>query len=93
MTDTEHRVSKLEDKYHSIDTRQESFETYTKQRQDSFEDFVRNYIDINEKRLERMDAKFDKMEAKIDALSSQMHNLIITGAIGIAAIVVAIALK
>jgi predicted nucleic acid-binding Zn-ribbon protein len=82
MTDTEHRVSKLEDKYHSINTRQESFET-----------FVRAYIDSNEKNISEMKADMREIKAQISNLSSQMHNLIITGAIGIAAIVVAIALK
>ena len=74
MTELERRTEKLEDRYHLVDKRQESFEIYTKQRQDSFEDFVRSYIDINEKRLERMDAKFDKMEAKIDALSAKFDS-------------------
>ena len=78
MTDTEHRVSKLEDKYHC---------------QESFETFVRAYIDSNEKNISEMKADMREIKAQISNLSSQMHNLIITGAIGIAAIVVAIALK
>ena len=82
MTNTESRVSKLEDKYHSVDKRQESFET-----------FVRAYIDSNEKNITEMKADMREIKTQIQQLSSQMHNLIITGAIGIAAIVVAIALK
>ena len=82
MTNTESRVSKLEDKYHSVDKRQESFET-----------FVRAYIDSNEKNITEMKADMRDIKTQIQQLSSQMHNLIITGAIGIAAIVVAIALK
>ena len=82
MAELESRVSKLEDKYHSIDKRQESFET-----------FMRAYIDSNEKNITEMKADMRDIKTQIQQLSSQMHNLIITGAIGIAAIVVAIALK
>ena len=86
MTDSESRIQNLEQTAHLIDKRQESFET-----------FMRAYIDGNEKRLERFEVRMDQLEAKIDSkidnLSNQMHNFIIAGTVGVAAIVVAIALK
>ena len=82
MTDEANRIGKLEDKYHSVDKRQQSFE-----------EFVRTYIDSNEKKIERMESRMDRIEDKLDNLSNQMHNLIIAGTVGVAAIVVAIALK
>lgn len=72
MTDDQARLSKLEDKYHDVDKRQESFET-----------FMRAYIDGNEKRMERL-------ESKMDNLSNQMHNLLVAGGIGVLTIVVTI---
>ena len=84
MTDEEARIGKLEDKYHGVDKRQESFEVYTRQRQDSFEEFVRGYIDGNEKRIERIEARMDRLETN---LTAQMHNLLIAGGVGVATIV------
>jgi predicted nucleic acid-binding Zn-ribbon protein len=82
MTDTEHRLSKLEDKYHSVDTRQQTFE-----------EFTRENLKYIKEAIAGTNERMNRLESKVDNLSNQMHNLIITGAIGIAAIVVAIALK
>ena len=48
-------------------------------RQESFESFMRAYIDGNEKRLERFEARMDKLESKLDSL-------MIGGGIGLATI-------
>ena len=75
MAELESRVEKLEDKYHSIDKRQESFET-----------FMRAYIDGNEKRIERFETRMDQLEAKIDSKFDSMmkfiQSLTITAMVG-----------
>ena len=72
-----------EERIVSIDKRQESFET-----------FMRSYIDGNEKRLERIDARMDRLEAKMDSqfqnLSNQFNNLLIAGEVGVLTIIVTI---
>ena len=57
-----------EERIVSIDKRQESFET-----------FMRAYIDGNEKRMDRFEARMDRLETKLDSL-------LIGGGIGVAAI-------
>ena len=101
MTDQENRLQNLESKYHDIDKRQETFETYMKSRQDSFETYVKVQIEkIDEQmrrtdeRINRMEERMDRMEAKVDSkfdkLSSQLQNMMIAGGVGIATIVVAV---
>ena len=72
MTDSESRIQNLENTVHHIDKRQESFET-----------FMRGYIEGNEKRLERMETDFREMKDKLD-------NLLIAGGIGLATILASI---
>ena len=93
MTDEQSRIGRLEDRYHSVDSRQESFET-----------FVKAYIDNSNRRMEQIEARMDRHEVRMDRLedkldglrtdlTNQIRNLLIAGGIGIATIVVAIALK
>ena len=75
MTDEQARISKLEDKYHDVDKRQESFES-----------FMRAYIDSNEKNISEMKADMREIKGQISNLSNQFHNAMIAGGIGLATI-------
>ena len=90
MTDEQARLSKLEDKYHDVDKRQDTFEVYTKQRQDSFEEFARENIKYMKEAIVNTNARMDRLESKMDNISNQLHNFIIAGTVGVAAIVVTI---
>ena len=79
-------MTDAEERIVNIDKRQESFET-----------FMRAYIDGNEKRIERIDsrmdrfeARMDKLEGKMDNLSNQFNNLLIAGGVGVLTIIVTI---
>ena len=72
MAELESRVEKLEDKYHSIDKRQESFEM-----------FMRAYIDGNEKRIERIEQLNRDLGSKIDNLAKFVQSMAITSMIGL----------
>ena len=76
MTSDEERIIKLEDKYHEVDKRQDSFET-----------FMKAYIDGNEKRIERIEKRIDQLESN---MTNQFHNLLVAGGVGILTIVVTI---
>ena len=104
MTDSEHRIGKLEDTVHNIDKRQETFETYMISRQDSFETFMKNQIkrqdeiiaeirQSNKELKEKREADNARFDEKFDKLYNQMHNLTIAATVGIAAIVITIILK
>ena len=75
MTDSESRIQNLEQTVHTIDKRQESFET-----------FVRAYIDSNEKNISEMKADMREIKGQISNLSNQFHNAMIAGGIGLATI-------
>ena len=75
MTDSESRIQNLEQTAHLIDKRQESFES-----------FMRAYIDGNEKRLERIEKDVSEIKGQISNLSNQFHNAMIAGGIGLATI-------
>ena len=79
MTDEQARISKLEDKYHGVDKRQESFES-----------FMRSYIDSNEKNIAEMKADMRDIKSQIQHLSSQFNNLLIAGGVGVLTIIVTI---
>lgn len=64
---------------HSIDKRQESFET-----------FVRSYIDSNEKNIAEMKADMRDIKAQIQNLSNQFNNALIAGGVGVLTIIVTI---
>ena len=76
MTSDEERIIKLEDKYHEVDKRQDSFET-----------LMKAYIDGNEKRIERIEKRIDQLESN---MTNQFHNLLVAGGVGILTIVVTI---
>ena len=90
MTDSESRIQNLENTVHNIDKRQETFEVYTKQRQDSFEEFARENIKYMKEAIVNTNARMDRLESKMDNISNQLHNFIIAGTVGVAAIVVTI---
>ena len=71
-----------EERIVSIDKRQESFET-----------FMRAYIDGNEKRMDRFEVRMDRFESRIDRLEGKLDNLLIAGGIGLATIIATILLS
>ena len=52
-------------------------------RQESFETFMRAYIDGDEKRIARIDSRMDRLESKLD-------NILVAGGIGVLTIIVTI---
>ena len=86
MTDSESRIQNLENTVHSIDKRQESFETFTKVTIQRLEEGIRS----NNERMDKMDERMDRLESKMDSqfqsLSNQFHNAMIAGGIGLATI-------
>ena len=84
MTDEQSRIGKLEDKYHDVDRRQQTFEEHVK----SYEEFTRENIKYMKEAIVNTNERMDKLEGKLDNLSNQMHNFIIAGTVGVAAIVV-----
>lgn len=90
---TEERLDKLEDGFHSIDKRQENFETYTRERIDSFENFMRMYIEKTDQviveqrdRMDRMDSKMDDIIKEVRSMGRYVNALVITTVVGIASI-------
>ena len=80
-------MTELEEKIADFDKRQETFETYTKMRQDSFETFMKNYIRHADEqmRLQREEMKefkaetreqINKMDAKMDKLADKIDGLV-----------------
>jgi uncharacterized coiled-coil protein SlyX len=101
---SEQRIDKLEEGFLNIDKRQETFETYTRERIDSFEKFVKGYIEKTDQmiveqrermdrmdtRMDKMDQRMDKFEEKMDKFSDRIHNLFIATIVGVATIVVTV---
>ena len=77
---------KLRQQIHDLDKRQSNYETYTRERIDSFEKFVNLYIQKN-------DEEMKAFRESVSRLEERMHNLTIATAIGVATIVVAIVLS
>ena len=78
MTDEQARISKLEDKYHDIDKRQQSFEEFTRENLKYIKEAI---VNTNE--------RMDRLETN---LTNQMHNMMVAGGVGILTIVVTILL-
>ena len=57
MTDEQARISKLEDKYHDVDKRQQSFEEFTRENLKYIKEAI---VNTNE--------RMDKLESKLDSL-------------------------
>ena len=96
-------MTELENKVHQIDKRQDVFETYMKQRQDSFEDFVKANLIDNRERMNKYEEdmrefkketneRFDKLETKIDSINKSVHNITLTAMIGIGAMAISVIL-
>ena len=80
MTDEQARISKLEDKYHDVDKRQQSFEEFTRENLKSLRETMEDFKEAIKSTNERM----DRLETN---LTNQMHNLLVGGGIGVAAII------
>ena len=78
MTDEQARISKLEDKYHDVDKRQQSFEEFTRENLKYIKEAI---VNTNE--------RMDRLETN---LTNQMHNMMVAGGVGILTIVVTILL-
>ena len=90
MIDTENRLNGLEEKYHDIDKRQETFETFARENLKELREITKELRENNR----RFDAKFDRMESKMDEISREVrgigryvNGLVITTIIGVAAMV------
>lgn len=75
MTDEQARIGKLEDKYHDVDRRQQTFEEHVK----SYEEFTRENIKYMKEAIVNTNERMDRLESKLD-------NLLIGGGIGLATI-------
>ena len=80
MTDEQARIGKLEDKYHDVDKRQQSFEEFTRENLKSLRETMEDFKEAIKSTNERM----DRLETN---LTNQMHNLLVGGGIGVAAII------
>ena len=104
--DLEQRQDRLEDRFSELEHRQYSFEKAMEKGMAEFKTEVRMYMKNNDatiaemkermnradERMNRADERMDRLDTKIDTISNQIHNMTLTTAVGVAAIVVTILL-
>ena len=57
MTDSESRIGKLEDRYHDVDKRQQSFEEFTRENLK----YIKEAITNTNERMDRLEGKLDNL--------------------------------
>ena len=90
VSDLEIRMAVQDEKFNAFMQEMRDFKTEMRQQNEMRAAEIRELRQETDRKIERIESKFDQMEAKIDSISKYSHQMFIAVAVGIGAMILTV---